>query len=250
MQHGVHFHPFILVALRDNGFKHLPNVPIWLVVGWLIHGYHFGQFEYDSFIKYVPSAYWTAPVRNFRSSVRLYLQHYLFQRTLRYLQERHVQDFASTSSHGVADIGCGNGVWLCDLHNELAKAGCRPSWTAISLKQLGILRPRPEETTGLYDIVHSRAFGSILIDTGVAPLFSGVLALLKPGVYLQWEESRDDKVLIEVSSADTPNVACNAISQIILAVTNARGSDFAFINELDQKVKDFGFEDVHMVPFE
>lgn len=78
---------------------------------------------------YDPATYWTTSAKNFRSSARLHLQHLLFQRTLGYVLESHIQDYISRTNVQVrvADIGCGNGAWLCDLHDELVKAGKLPS---------------------------------------------------------------------------------------------------------------------------
>ncbi|KAK7909031.1 hypothetical protein PG985_014909 [Apiospora marii] len=218
---------------------------------------------------YDPATYWTTSAKNFRSSARLHLQHLLFQRTLGYVLEGHVQDYVSRASSPVrvADIGCGNGAWLCDLNDELVKAGTpgqldgydvnvanfpAPDFlpSTINLKELDTMKPPPEEIVGIYDIVHIRAFSSILVDTGVTPLLSFVHAILKPGGYVQWEEVRGDKFVVEAAaSASANNVsteACDTISQMLQAASKARGSDFGFIDRLDEEILGFGgFEDVH-----
>ncbi|KAK8075451.1 hypothetical protein PG997_010114 [Apiospora hydei] len=211
-----------------------------------------------------PSTYWTAPARNFRTSARLHMQHSLCQKTIGYLLD---PTLPRGSPLRVADLGCGNGAWLCDLHDEFAKAGVSaqldgydinpvnfpaPAFlpSTVHLKQLDLLKPC-EELTGLYDIVHVRAFGSTLAKTGVAPLLSVVLALLKPGGYLQWEESKVDRFLIESPpSAGIPSVACNTISRMLKAGSDGQGHDNSFIDKLDQVVTEYGFEDVHFKVFE
>ncbi|KAK8091526.1 hypothetical protein PG997_001887 [Apiospora hydei] len=222
---------------------------------------------------YDPATYWTTSAKNFRSSARLHLQHFLCQRTFGYLLESHVQDFVSHSQDErsgplrVADLGCGNGAWLCDLHDELAKSGITaqldgydvnaasfpaPAFLppSIRLKELDILKPLPEDLVGVFDIVHIRAFASLLVDTGVAPLLPFIHAMLRPGGYVQWEEIRGDKFIVE-ASGDTPGVACNTISQILQAGGKARGSDFTFIDQLDQGIKSHGgFDDVQKRVFE
>ncbi|KAK8109212.1 hypothetical protein PG984_015013 [Apiospora sp. TS-2023a] len=229
---------------------------------------------------YDPVTYWTTSAKNFRSSARLHLQHFLFQRTLGYVLESHVQDFVSSSDNGrsgrsplrVADIRCGNGAWLCDLNDELLKASTSaqldgydintanfpgPDFlpSTISLKELDVMKPPPDDLLDVYDIVHIRAFSSILVDTGVAPLLSFVHAILKPGGYVQWEEVQGDKFVVEAAeSASANNVstkACDTISQMLQAAGKARGSDFRFIDRLDQEIQGFGgFEDVHKQVFE
>lgn len=78
----------------------------------------------DQAQQYDASTYWVAPARNFRTSARLHLQHLLFQNTLGYLLNPHVQSsFASSKELKVADLGCGNGVWLNDLDRELSSKG-------------------------------------------------------------------------------------------------------------------------------
>ncbi|KAK7960408.1 hypothetical protein PG988_011622 [Apiospora saccharicola] len=212
-------------------------------------------------IDYDPATYWTTSAKNFRSSARLHLQHFLFQRTLGYVLESHVLAFISSSDNGrsgrsslrVADIGCGNGAWLCDLNDELLKAST--SAQLDGLEELDVMKPPSDDLLEVYDIVHIRAFSSILVDTGVGPLLSFVHAILKSGGYVQWEEVQGDKLVIEAAeSASANNVstkACDTISQMLEAAGKARGSNFGFIDRLDHEIQGFGgFEDVHKQVFE
>ncbi|KAI0382446.1 hypothetical protein F5Y04DRAFT_252686 [Hypomontagnella monticulosa] len=215
--------------------------------------------------QYDASTYWVAPARNFRTSARLHLQHLLFQNTLGHLLHPHVQDsFASSKELKVADLGCGNGVWLNDLDRELSSNGISakldgydvnpvnfpaPAFLpqSVMLKKLDVLaNPLPEEMIGAYDIVHVRAFVSIIMNSDVTPLLSTALALLKPGGWLQWEESRADTYVVESPSPEVSKSACQTIVQILKAGGEARGSRFEFLAELDRHLKEHGFEDVHM----
>lgn len=211
-----------------------------------------------------PSAFWGAPARNFRSSARLHLQHFLCQRTVGHLLSPTLPHEDNSGPLRVADLGCGNGAWLCDLHDEFLKTGVSgvqldgydinsvnfpaPDFlpSAIRLRQLNILQPPEAELMGVYDVVHVRAFASTLAQTGVAPLLSTVLALLKPGGYFQWEEAKVDKFIIESpAAAEVPSEACNAISQLLKAAQDARGgADCTLVDRLDQVVLDHGFDDV------
>ncbi|KAJ2991854.1 hypothetical protein NUW58_g2371 [Xylaria curta] len=124
---------------------------------------------------YDQSKHWAAPARNFRSSARLHLQlqHLLMRNTLGYLLEPTVEkSVANTRPLKVADLACGNGIWLTELHSHLARnnvsaqldgfdinpiyfpqAAYPPS--TVSLKQLDILaKPLPNELTCIYDVVH------------------------------------------------------------------------------------------------
>ncbi|KAK7985488.1 hypothetical protein PG996_005271 [Apiospora saccharicola] len=216
-----------------------------------------------------PSAFWAAPARDYRSSARLHLQHFLCQRTVGHLlSPKPPQE--DSSPLRVADLGCGNGAWLSNLHDEFVKTGVSgiqldgydinsvhfpaPEFlpSAICLKQLDVLQPPEPELTGVYDVVHVRAFASTLAQTGVAPLLTTVLALLKPGGYFQWEEAKVDKFLIESPADDISSEACTAISQLLKPGQDAaRGPhhDCAFVDRLDQVVLDHGFDDVLLKAF-
>ncbi|RYP62642.1 hypothetical protein DL771_009635 [Monosporascus sp. 5C6A] len=225
-----------------------------------------GELSYDS-----PSGiptFWTAPARNFRTSARLHLQHVLFQKTLDHLLNPNIPSSVVEDSKPlkVADLGCGNGAWLIDLDRELsnkdisaqldgydintlnfpAPAFLPPS---ISLKKLDILaKPLPEEMLGAYDIVHVRALVSTIVNSDLTPLLSTVVALLKPGGWLQWEESKAEKYLVDSPSPsnEISRTACDTIAHIIKQGGDARGLNFEFLGELDRHLREHGFLDVSM----
>lgn len=149
---------------------------------------------------YDPLTYWVAPARNFRTSARLHLQHLLFQNTINFVLEPHVQAAVDGAKElRVADLGCGNGIWLSDLDRELSKKGVSskldgydvneinfpaPAFLpeTVTLKKLDVFaKPLPEELIGAYDIVHVRALVSVISNSDLTPLLSTALALLKPG---------------------------------------------------------------------
>lgn len=59
----------------------------------------------------------------------------------------------------------------------------------ITLKVWDAYSELPEEYAGAFDIVHLRTLYSTVIDNKVEPLLSNCLKMLKPGGYLQWDES-------------------------------------------------------------
>ncbi|KAI0886713.1 uncharacterized protein GGS22DRAFT_116820 [Annulohypoxylon maeteangense] len=212
---------------------------------------------------YDSTTFWVAPARNFRSSARLHLQHLLFQNTLGHILEPNIQTaVADHKELKVADLGCGNGVWLNDLDRELSSKGVSaqldgydihptnflaPAFLppSVTLKKLDILaRPLPEDIIGTYDIVHARALTSIVVKSDLAPILSTALALLKPGGWLQWEESRADTYFIEPPAPEISTSACDTIVQLLQAAGKARGSGFEFLGELGRHVEEFGFSDV------
>ncbi|KAI0376444.1 hypothetical protein F5Y04DRAFT_266301 [Hypomontagnella monticulosa] len=216
-----------------------------------------------------PSTYWLAPARNFRTSARLHLQHLLFQNTLGYLLEPHVQNYVeeTTATNAkqlrIADLACGNGVWLLDVARELSDKGVSaqldgydvnsvnfpsPAFLpqSVTFKKLDILaKPLPEELIGAYDVVHIRAFVSIIINEDTTPFLSSVLALLKPGGWVQWEEMRADTPVAH-PHPNVQNSACETMARIIKTGGESRGLKFEFVAELDRHLKEHSFDDVYM----
>ncbi|EHA22134.1 hypothetical protein CBS63078_3260 [Aspergillus niger] len=216
---------------------------------------------------YDQSTYWTSPARNFRSSARLHLQHLLYQNTLGYLLEPAVEKAVTAARQPlkIADLACGNGIWLIDLHAQLAKnnitaqldgfdinpvnfpaAAYLPA--SISLQQLDVLaKPLPENLLGAYDVVHIRAFASIVPDSNLAPILSVASSLLKPGGYLQWEENRGDLFLVEAPAPEISTAACDRVVQVLKGGLQAKGISNAWIDELDTHLAQFGLQDTRLL---
>jgi len=60
----------------------------------------------------------------------------------------------------------------------------------------------PSEYVGVFDIVHIRAIYSCIKDNNIGPLLTNLLQLLKPGGYLQWDESDASTLTCQVPSPD------------------------------------------------
>ncbi|EED13535.1 conserved hypothetical protein [Talaromyces stipitatus ATCC 10500] len=190
---------------------------------------------------YDASKFWIASARNFRTSARLHLQHFLFQNTIGYLLEPIIEESLVASSRPlkVADLACGNGIWLTELHSHFAKnnisaqrdgfdinpvnfpdAAYLPD--SVSIKQLDILsKPLPADLIGIYDVVHIRAFVSVIPDGDLTPILSVASELLKPGGFLRWEETRGDKW--------------------------AQGINNEWVDVLDTRLGQFGFQDARLL---
>ncbi|KAI1085170.1 hypothetical protein F5B20DRAFT_589931 [Whalleya microplaca] len=211
-----------------------------------------------------PTTYWAA--RNYRSSARLHLQHTLFQNTLGHLLEPEVEAaIAGVKNPKVADLACGNGIWLVDLESALAARGVTAPQLdgfdinpinfpaaaylpeAVTLTQLDILAtPLPAHLLGAYDVVHVRAFASSIQHADTAPLLAAARALLRPGGWLQWEESRADAHTVEAPSPELSRAACEGIVAVLNAGGRARGFEFGFLGELDRHLGARGFEDARL----
>ncbi|KAL4779053.1 hypothetical protein BJX76DRAFT_341840 [Aspergillus varians] len=216
------------------------------------------------------SKYWIAPARNFRTSARLHLQHFLFQNTLGYLLEPVIEKSLAASSPSseplkVADLACGNGIWLTELHSHFAENNISaqldgfdinpvnfpdPAYlpSSVSLKQLDVLaKPVPDELIGVYDVVHIRAFFSVIHNSNLTPILSVASELLKPGGFLQWEDSPGDRWIINSPSAQISTSACQSIVQILDGGAAQRGIRSDWLNALDTHLDQFGFQDVRLL---
>ncbi|KAJ6130526.1 hypothetical protein N7512_003306 [Penicillium capsulatum] len=212
---------------------------------------------------YDQSKFWVAPARNFRSSARLHLQHFLIQNTLGYLLEPAIEKSFVTSPQSlkVADLACGNGIWLTELHSHFTKhnisaqldgfdinpvnfpdAAYLPA--SVSLQQLDVLaKPLPAHLIGVYDVVHIRAFVSVISASVLPTVLSIAWDLLKPGGFLQWEETRADRFIVESTSPQVSKLACESIVKVLQGGLQAKGIQNDWVDVLDTYINQFGFQD-------
>lgn len=211
--------------------------------------------------------HWVDPARNFRSSARLHLQHFLIQNTIGYLLEPTIEEFVigprRSQQIKVADLACGNGIWLSELYSTLTRANISaqldgfdinpinfPNPThlpaSVSLKQLDILaKPLPVELIGVYDIVHIRAIPSVVTKSGgdPTPVLSVASQLLKPGGFLQWDECQWGRLIAESPSPEIKKGACDLVIRILKRTRQARGVRTDWVDVLGTHLGQHGFED-------
>lgn len=72
----------------------------------------------------------------------------------------------------------------------------------------------PPEYVGVFDIVHIRAFYSCIVDNNVEPVLNNLLKLLKPGGFLQWDESDASTLSCQVPGPDVKAEAADTIVKI------------------------------------
>lgn len=83
--------------------------------------------------------YWTS--RDWRTSARLRLQHYLVQQQIKWLTHPSIPRPQPGDNYRVLDIGCGNAAWLTDLSPELPSANLVGIDISASLFPFQSLRP-------------------------------------------------------------------------------------------------------------
>lgn len=222
---------------------------------------------------YDPSVYWVAPARNFRSSSRLHLQHMLWQNTTVFVLDIRIDNSLRESNQTIiqpvkiADLGCGNGVWLTDLHQNLRDYGVHahlvgydindhnfppPAFLpdSIQLKKVDILsKTLPADAVGTFDVVHIRAFSSIIINNDTTGVLATALAMLKPGGWLQWDEM-GPRLYIEPASPRLSTFACETMAHLIKTRGDAQGVKYDFLKELDRHLAFAGFEDTKKLRYQ
>lgn len=137
--------------------------------------------------------------RDLFASARLNLQHQLWISSVGY----HLHPSIPLCENAlIADIGCGTGIWALEVARRLPLGGkveaydlslaqCPPKgwWLHnVTFDKLDIFDPIPLHLAGRYDVVCIRHFTFMVQSGNPMPLLSALLALLKPGGYLQWQE--------------------------------------------------------------
>ncbi|KAI1267616.1 hypothetical protein F5Y18DRAFT_306956 [Xylariaceae sp. FL1019] len=209
---------------------------------------------------YDATQFWRSPARNFKSSARLGLQHLLFQNTVGYLLHPEIEDaVSSTKPLAIADLGCGNAAWLIDLERHLSKKNIQAKYygydvnaanlphreflpESISLEKLDILSELPEQLKHAFDIVHVRAFISIVVNGNTTPLLSAVLYMLKPGGWIQWDETPGGSFQVQAPTGVSATM-CNTLVHIVKQGAKANGNDDRFVSQLDQELSKHGLVD-------
>ena len=135
-------------------------------------------------------AYWTN--RDYKTSSRLFMQHWMWQLQLGYTLHPSIPEAIRTNPNlKIADVACGNGAWLFELQapetTQLDGYDLSPNcfgakeWLPKNIKLVGgfdALKPLDEGLKGQYDVVHVRAFSSIVKNNSVAPFLDTLKGLL------------------------------------------------------------------------
>jgi hypothetical protein len=119
--------------------------------------------------------------------------------------------------------------------------------------KLGILdafsKELPEEHAEQYDVVHIRAFSSVVKDDNPGPLISNAYKMLKPGGYLQWDEldGGSFKAVPPGCDAEMSSVSTTATQEMIdtsKQSQKAMNLKYSWVGKLDELLKQHGFDSV------
>ncbi|KAK4233004.1 hypothetical protein C8A03DRAFT_48307 [Achaetomium macrosporum] len=161
--------------------------------------------------------------RDYRDNSRINLQHYYWEQLFGYLT--HPSISLNNARMRIADVGTGTAIWLSELASSLPEtvqldgldvslqAAPPPQWLPanVTLRRFDIKNPAvPPELIGAYDVVHIRNFAFVLRDDEIPGSLARLVALLRPGGYLQWGEAdvasfRIEKVTAAPAARDTTN---------------------------------------------
>ncbi|CAI6336597.1 unnamed protein product [Periconia digitata] len=130
----------------------------------------------------------------------------MWRAQLRYDLHPSIQIPSSSEQIRIADLGCGNGVWLTSLATDPAWQTKTVSFHGFDIQRthypaatnlpanvtLGYMdvfaEDIPQEHIGVYDVVHVRAFASVVKHGDPVPVLTTSFKMLKPGGYLQWDD--------------------------------------------------------------
>ncbi|KAJ5735702.1 UMTA methyltransferase family protein-like protein [Penicillium malachiteum] len=197
--------------------------------------------------------------RDFQASIRLYFQHWMWRRQLGYLLHPKI---SVQENFRVADLACGTGltlqqrIWLLDLAKEYPGVQCdgydistdqypAAGWLPpnVKLDTLDIHKPIPDALRGQYDIVHVGLLVLVIENDDPTPIVENLMALLKPGGYLQWDESDFGGLVTSSPSKDISHAALEEVKQRTLGILlSAKGLKFEWVRDLQHYFQEGGFQ--------
>ena len=126
----------------------------------------------------------------------------------------------------IADVATGTGIWAADLARQLpptahvdgfdiSDAQFPPSAQRPGNLSLhggfDVFKPVPQEFRGIYDVVHIRLL-ILVIDKDPTEVVKNLVAMLKPGGYLQWSDIDMANCTVR-GPPESPKAGLNAILQ-------------------------------------
>ncbi|KAI1124964.1 S-adenosyl-L-methionine-dependent methyltransferase [Nemania abortiva] len=179
--------------------------------------------------------------RGVAQSVRLDAQHLLWKLHMGFVLHPSVP---IKENMKIAELGCGTGIWLLDLAQELpstvqihgfdiSNKQFPPSflWPGnVSFSLLDSLDEPPPSLTEQYDVIHVRMWASNLRSKDAGILIQNVRRMLKPGGYLQWEEADLRRQVVQTPLAETFERDVNDLFE-------RAGLQYSWVHELSNSLK-------------
>ncbi|TEY77513.1 hypothetical protein BOTCAL_0054g00290 [Botryotinia calthae] len=187
--------------------------------------------------------------RGFRDSARLHIQHLLWNMRLGWLLHPSIlvpKAPPKEDTFSIVDIGTGSADWLLelsqkvspnvrlhgfDISNELFPAKeYLPS--NMNLEILDAFGPLPEHLKGKFDIVHIRVFTIVVKGGHPGVLLDNLIAMLKPGGYLQWDEFDSASFSVHSPNESTPKVNVELVMDRFQDMCKKSDLTFGWISNL------------------
>ncbi|KAI6834225.1 hypothetical protein KC367_g3344 [Hortaea werneckii] len=209
---------------------------------------------------------YTGLSRDQEESQRLNLQHDLYVRSTGFHIHPRIVATLPSDAH-IAEVATGTGIWLRSL--AASPQSC-PGWKytgfdlsaeqfpseperkGVNFRVLDILKPPPEEERGKYDVVHVRLLVCGLKGSDWQHAARNMLALLKPGGWIQWHEGAFAELQFMQSSPSAPYPsASRELARYAVRTLNGEENKVltADVVELPQTVAEAGFADVERYLF-
>lgn len=153
------------------------------------------------------------------ASARLTHQHYLCTRLFGWLLHpaitSHLSKESLTHKRLIADIGCGNGIWVTELAMTLSDQDTQivgfdiqtdlfpqeKNWSPNTEFRLWDAFDRlPKEYEGSFDVVNIRLIFGAVANGDPRPVLQNLIKMLRPGGYIQWLEYDFDNPVVAQGS--------------------------------------------------
>ncbi|KAL8776594.1 MAG: hypothetical protein Q9213_008210 [Squamulea squamosa] len=103
----------------------------------------------------------------------------------------------------------------------------------VALGTIDIFKPVPEPLCGQYDVVHVGLLVLVVEKGDPLPVLDSLLALLKPGGYLQWDDADYGGSYVQSPQPNVSSVAMQELRDKAHALLySKKGTDFSWVREL------------------
>ncbi|RAL62992.1 hypothetical protein DID88_004079 [Monilinia fructigena] len=158
--------------------------------------------------------------------------------------------------YSIADIGIGNADWLLELSQNVSpnlqlygfdiSDKLFPAKEYISsnmiLENFDAFGKLPKHLEGKFDIVHVRAFTIVVKGGHPGTLLDNIIAMLKPGGYLQWDEMDFASFSAHVPNEITPKGNMESLLERFQDMCKKSDLDFGWILNLAEICSQKGFQ--------
>ncbi|KAH8162763.1 hypothetical protein CIB48_g5482 [Xylaria polymorpha] len=194
--------------------------------------------------------------RDYIDRNRINLQHYQWVDLFGY--HLHPRIPPPGPQHRIADVGTGTGLWLMGLSSRLPQtvrlegldisleATTPKEWVPsnVSFREWDFKQDPPEDLVGQYDVVHLRLLILVLLDDEIPAVLQRFIKLLKPGGYLQWDESDISSVRIEKAQPGNKTEAVTRLFDITQKVDSRLKP--TWVPRLAELAGDAGLRDIQV----